>query len=351
MSEVKCLSVIVPLYNEEENISPLHRHLESCLNNCKWTYEIIYVDDGSTDATFSELQGVMRENPCVRIVQLSRNFGQTAAISAGIAHSNGAILIFMDGDLQNDPQDIPRLLKKLEEGYDVVSGWRRQRQDARFRRKLPSWAANRLISWVTGVHLHDFGCTLKAYRREIFQHVRLYGEMHRFLPAYAALYGARIAELEVAHYPRRFGSSKYGISRTVRVVLDLLRLKFQASFDTKPMHGFGIPGLLWLLLSLVCFLFASLSRLRSYKRDIKYSSSASSNGIMCLGFGSICVFIGLLGELVMRIYYETQGRKPYVVRKVIPPFHFYPSPNASKWKSFATDMVENASEAIMKQEL
>ncbi len=347
MNEVKCLSVIIPLYNEEENISPLHQHLESCLQLCGQPYEIIYVDDGSTDATFLELQGVVRENPCVRLVQLSRNFGQTAAMSAGIAHSNGAILIFMDGDLQNDAQDIPRLLKKLEEGYDVVSGWRRRRQDARFSRKLPSWFANRLISWVTGVQLHDFGCTLKVYRREVFQHVRLYGEMHRFLPAYAALYGARITELEVAHYPRRFGSSKYGISRTIRVILDLLRLKFQASFDTKPMHGFGIPGLLWLLMSLVCFLLASRSRFRSAKRDIKCSSAAGTNGIMCLGFGSIYLFMGLLGELMMRIYYETQGRKPYVIRKVIPPFHFY----ASEWKSFTTEVTENANEAIVKQEL
>ena len=351
MNEVKCLSVVIPLYNEEENISPLHQRLESCLQSYGQPYEIIYVDDGSDDATFLELQGVAQKNPRVRVVQLSRNFGQTAAISAGIAHSNGAILIFMDGDLQNDPQDIPRLLKKLEEGYDVVSGWRRQRQDARFSRKIPSWLANRLISRVTGVYLHDFGCTLKAYRRQIFQHVRLYGEMHRFLPAYAALYGARIAELEVAHYPRRFGNSKYGISRTIRVVLDLLRLKFQASFDTKPMHGFGIPGLLWLLLSGVCFLLASISRFKLSKRDIKHSSAMGSNAIMCLGFGSLCMFIGLLGELMMRIYYETQGRKPYVVRQVIPPFHFYPVQNALKSKSFVTDVAENVSETTMKQEL
>ena len=347
MNEAKCLSLIIPVYNEEESIAPLHQRLESCLQAYEQPYEIIYVDDGSTDATLSELQCVVRENPCVRIVQLSRNFGQTAAMSAGIAHSNGTILIFMDGDLQNDPQDIPRLLKKLEEGYDVVSGWRRQRQDARFSRKLPSLFANRLIAWVTGVHLHDFGCTLKAYRREIFQHVRLYGEMHRFLPAYAALYGARIAELEVAHYPRRFGSSKYGISRTVRVLVDLLRLKFQASFDTKPMHGFGITGLLWLLLSLVCFLLASSSRFRSSKRDRRFSSAAGSNAIMCLGFGCICMFMGLLGELMMRIYYETQGRKPYVVRKVMPPFHF----SASKWKDFVTEAAENAREITIKQEL
>ena len=351
MSEFKSLSVVVPLYNEEGNIVPLHEHLEGCLQLCKQSYEIIYVDDGSTDATFAKLQNVVRDNPCIRIVQLSRNFGQTAALSAGVAYSNGKILIFMDGDLQNDPRDIPRLLKKLEEGYDVVSGWRKQRKDARFSRKIPSWLANHLIAQVTGVHLHDFGCTLKAYRREIFQHVRLYGEMHRLLPAYAALYGARIAELEVAHHPRRSGSSKYGISRTIRVILDLLRLKFQAAFDTKPMHGFGIPGLLWLLLSFFWILYALTSRLWSHDRDIKRASLVATNAITYLGFGSIHIFMGLLGESMMRIYYETQGRKPYVIRKVIPPLHFYPAQSTAKWKSFISDGTEHASEAIIQQEL
>jgi glycosyltransferase involved in cell wall biosynthesis len=351
MSDVKSLSVIVPLYNEADTIAHLHEYLENCLQLCKQNYEIIYVDDGSTDTTFSELQNAVRDNPCTRIVQLSRNFGQTAALSAGIAYSNGSIVIFMDGDLQNDPQDIPRLLKKLEEGYDIVSGWRKQRKDARFSRKIPSWIANRLIAKVTGVPLHDFGCTLKAYRREIFQHVRLYGEMHRLLPAYAALYGARIAELEVAHHPRRFGSSKYGISRTIRVILDLVRLKFQASFETKPMHGFGIPGLLWLSLSFACFLFALASRLRSHEQDIKRSSFVAAHAISSLGFGSTYIFMGLLGELLMRIYYETQGRKPYVVRQVIPPLHFYPSPNIPKWKSIVAYETEGVSETTMKQEL
>jgi glycosyltransferase involved in cell wall biosynthesis len=354
MNEVKSLSVIVPLYNEEENILPLHQSLEGSLKFCQLPYEIIYVDDGSTDATFVELLALAREDSHVRIVQLSRNFGQTAAISAGIAHSNGTLLVFMDGDLQNDPQDISRLLEKLDEGYDIVSGWRRYRKDARFSRKLPSWIANHLISWVTGVHLHDYGCTLKAYRREVFQHVRLYGEMHRFLPAYAALYGARSAELEVTHHPRRFGTSKYGISRTIRVLLDLIELKFQARFATKPMHGFGIPGLLWLSLSLLCFLFASVSRFWSHDRERQRSSIAGSNAIICLGFGTMCLFIGLLAESMMRIYYESQGRPPYVVKTVVLPsltHTIQKSPFSPLWNEMVTDMPQNTSKIIVKQEL
>lgn len=352
MNEVKSLSVIVPLYNEEENILPLHQSLEGSLKFCQLPYEIIYVDDGSSDATFVALLALAREDSHVSIVQLSRNFGQTAAISAGIAHSNGTLLVFMDGDLQNDPQDISRLLEKLDEGYDIVSGWRRHRKDARFSRKLPSWIANHLISWVTGIHLHDYGCTLKAYRREVFQHVRLYGEMHRFLPAYAALYGARSAELEVAHHPRRFGTSKYGISRTIRVLLDLLELKFQARFATRPMHGFGIPGLLWLSLSLLCFLFASGSRF--HNRERQRSSIAGSTALTCLGFGTMCLFMGLLAESMMRIYYESQGRPPYVVKTVVVPSLNHAtqkSPFLPSWNEMATDMTRNTSKMIVKQEL
>ena len=351
MNDVKSLSVIVPLYNEEENILPLHQSLTESLKFYQFPYEIIYVDDGSTDATFVQLLALAHEDPHVSIVQLSRNFGQTAALSAGIAHSTGTQLVFMDGDLQNDPQDISRLLEKLDEGYDIVSGWRRHRKDARFSRKIPSYIANHLISWVTGVHLHDYGCTLKAYRREVFQHVHLYGEMHRFIPAYAALYGARSTELEVAHHPRRFGTSKYGISRTIRVLLDLLELKFQARFATKPMHGFGIPGLLWLSLSFLCFLFASGSRFHDRKRQ--RSSMAGSNAIISLGFGNMCLFMGLLAGSIMRIYYESQGRLPYVVKTVIPPSLTHitqKAPFSPLWSEMATDMTQNTSKLIVKQE-
>ncbi len=351
MNDVKSLSVIVPLCNEEENVLPLHQSLAESLQFYQFPYEIIYVDDGSTDATFVELLALAREDPHVSIVQLSRNFGQTAALSAGIAHSVGTLLVFMDGDLQNDPQDISRLLEKLDEGYDIVSGWRRHRKDARFSRKIPSYIANHLISWVTSIHLHDYGCTLKAYRREVFQHVHLYGEMHRFIPAYAALYGVRSAELEVAHHPRRFGTSKYGISRTIRVLLDLLELKFQARFATKPMHGFGIPGLLWFCLGLLCFLFASGSRF--HDRERQRSSIASSNAIICLGFGNMCLFMGLLAGSIMRIYYNSQGRLPYVVKTVIPPSLTHITQKSSfspLWNEMAADMTQNTSKLIVKQE-
>ncbi len=237
------LSVIVPVFNEEDNIPLLHANISQVLKKQQYTYEVIYVDDGSTDDTFQQLGRLVTFDPYVRVIRLRRNFGQTAAISAGVHHSAGEMLVFMDGDLQNDPVDIPRLLAKLDEGYDVVSGWRKNRKDAQMSRKLPSWLANRLISKVSGTHLHDYGCTLKAYRREIFEHVRLYGEMHRFIPAYAALAGASISEIEVMHHPRRFGVSKYGLSRTFRVILDLLTLKFLGSFGTKPLYAFGMPGM------------------------------------------------------------------------------------------------------------
>ncbi len=225
--------------------------------------------------------------------------------------------MFMDGDLQNDPIDIPRLLKKLDEGYDVVSGWRKHRQDAKLSRKLPSRLANLLISKVTGVHLHDYGCTLKAYRREVFQHVRLYGEMHRFLPAYAALAGASIAELEVSHHARRFGVSKYGISRTVRVILDLMTLKFLGSFGTKPVYAFGIPGLLSLTLGAMLSLFTLGQKcfpphVRVHRNPLLPLSFLFS------GFGLQCIMMGLLAELLMRTYYESQGKPIYVVRDILP---------------------------------
>src|SRR5579883_2681626 len=223
------LSVIIPVYNEEESIPLLHERLRLVLEKQSYSYEIIYVDDGSKDETLARLQHLVDSDPHVQVIHLRRNFGQTAAIAAGVAHSSGEVVVFMDGDLQNDPIDIPRLLAKIEEGYDVVSGWRKERQDARISRKLPSKVANKLISRVTGVHLHDYGCTLKAYRYEVLQHIRLYGEMHRFIPAYAALAGANITEMAVSHHARQFGKSKYGISRVVRVLLDLLTLKFLGS--------------------------------------------------------------------------------------------------------------------------
>ncbi len=308
------LTIIIPVYNEEESIPLLHERLSRVMKEQELSYEIIYVDDGSSDGTFSQLQTVTMQDQKVQVIRLRRNFGQTAALAAGVDHSTGEILVFMDGDLQNDPVDIPRLLAKLDEGYDVVSGWRKHRQDGELSRKLPSRLANQLISRVTGVYLHDYGCTLKCYRWEVFQHLRLYGEMHRFLPAYAALAGAKVAELEVTHHARRFGVSKYGISRTIRVLLDLITLKFLGSFGTKPMYAFGIPGFCAFVLGMIAFL-ASLGQRNSPQR-------ARSNPLTPLlhfsGFGIQCIMLGILAEVLMRTYHESQGKTTYTVKNSLP---------------------------------
>jgi glycosyltransferase involved in cell wall biosynthesis len=316
------LSVVIPVFNEEDNIPLLHSSLSRVLKERVGTrfisfYEIIYIDDGSTDESFLQLSRLASLDSHVQVIRLRRNFGQTAAISAGVHHSSGDILVFMDGDLQNDPVDIPRLLAKLHEGYDVVSGWRKNRKDAHISRKLPSWLANRLISKVSGTHLHDYGCTLKAYRREVFQHVRLYGEMHRFIPAYAALTGAAITEIEVAHHARRFGVSKYGISRTFRVLLDLLTLKFLGSFGTKPLYAFGMPGMTSLTLGGIlasCVLGQKIfpPRVRANHNPLLLLSALFS------GFGMQCIMVGLLAEMLMRTYHESQGKSTYVVSNILP---------------------------------
>lgn len=312
------LSVIVPVYNEEENVPLLHENICRVLSKQNFTYEVIYVDDGSSDSTFSQLRLVAENDSSVQVVRLRRNFGQTAAIAAGVAHSTGDVLVFMDGDLQNDPIDIPRMLAKLDEGYDVVSGWRKNRKDARFSRKLPSFLANKLISRVTGIYLHDYGCSLKVYRRMVFQHIRLYGEMHRFLPAYAALAGASITEMEVNHHARRFGKSKYGISRTVRVILDLITLKFLGSYGTKPSYAFGIPGLFSLVFG------GTLSVVWLARKVFPPHVRVHRNpflpmSILFTGFGMQCIMVGLLAEMLMRTYHESQGKPVYVIRDVILP--------------------------------
>ncbi len=313
------LSIIIPILNEEENILLLHERLKRVLREQDYPYEIIYVDDGSTDNTSTLLQSLTRQDQQVKAIQLRRNFGQTAAIAAGVDHSTGQILIFMDGDLQNDPADIPRLVEKLHEGYDVVSGWRKDRQDAQLSRKVPSWLANRLIAWVTGIPLHDSGCTLKAFRWEVFQHMRLYGEMHRFLPAYAALVGASIAEVEVAHYPRIFGVSKYGLSRTIRVILDLVTLKIFGTYGTRPLHAFGIPGLLFLVMSFITG--TTIVGQRMIQRRVphiggSYNPSLHNHFLLFLGFGLQCIMMGIVAELLTRVYYESQGKPIYVVKTI-----------------------------------
>ena len=310
------LSIIVPVYNEEESVQPLHTRISNVVKKQSFSYEIVYVDDGSRDETFSLLNRIAESDPHVCVVRFRRNFGQTAAISAGVVHSKGEVLIFMDGDLQNDPIDIPRLLAKLDEGYDVVSGWRKNRQDAQLSRKIPSLLANSLISKVTGVHLHDYGCTLKAYRREVFDTVRLYGEMHRFIPAYAALGGATVTELEVSHHARQFGKSKYGISRTVRVILDLITLKFLGSYGTKPLYAFGIPGLIALLCGAGVAAPLAGRKLISPVKFRIHRSPLLPISLLSIGFGLQSIMTGLLAELLMRTYHESQDKPTYVVRTV-----------------------------------
>jgi Glycosyltransferases involved in cell wall biogenesis len=313
----KYLSIVIPIYNEEENIPLLHERLQTVMKQQDVSYEVIYVDDGSKDNSFAQLCRLVEHDTHVRVIQFRRNFGQTAAIAAGIAQSQGEILIFMDGDLQNDPVDIPHLLAKIAEGYDVVSGWRKDRQDAQWSRKFPSQVANRLISKVTGVHLHDYGCTLKAYRYEVLRHVRLYGEMHRFIPAYAALAGATITELPVQHHARRFGKSKYGLSRISRVLYDLTTLKFLGSYSGKPLYAFGTVGLSALGLSIATAALALSRQLRPAAKDQSHSSLLPEISLFT-GIGLLSIMMGLLAEMLTRTYYESQNKPTYTLKQVLP---------------------------------
>jgi glycosyltransferase involved in cell wall biosynthesis len=311
------LSLIIPVYNEEESIPYLHERIHNVLVQQKFSYEILYIDDGSSDTTFQQLSLLAEHDEHVRIVRFRRNFGQTAAMAAGVEQSRGEILIFLDGDLQNDPIDIPRLLEKIEEGYDVVSGWRKNRQDAQWSRKFPSMLANKLISQVTGVHLHDYGCTLKAYRHEVIGHIHLYGEMHRFIPAYAALSGATITELAVTHHARQFGKSKYGISRVVRVILDLTTLKFLGSFGTKPLYAFGMPGLASLGLGISTGLYA-LGRTFFSASPHRQQTPLLPISLLLSGFGLLSIVNGLIAELLTRTYHEVQEKPIYTIKQIQP---------------------------------
>src|SRR4030095_16444464 len=263
-ADVPEISVFLPVYNEEPNLRPLHAKLDDALKTLGRSSEIVYVDDGSTDGSLKILREIAELDPRVRVVALRRNYGQTAAMAAGIDAATGKVLIPMDADLQNDPADITRLLDKLDEGYDVVSGWRKNRKDKMVTRKIPSMIANRLISWIGGVPLHDYGCSLKAYRRESLQDVRLYGEMHRFIPIYASWAGARVTEIPVEHHARTMGKSKYGLSRTIKVVFDLITIKFMASYQTKPLYLFGWAGLLTFAVSVLSTLLAFLMKFLSW---------------------------------------------------------------------------------------
>lgn len=311
------LSIVVPVYNEEKNLPLLHEAILKAMKDHNKTWEIVFVDDGSKDASLKVLEDLAKSNPDrVCVVELRRNFGQTAAIAAGIDHARGSIIVMLDADMQNDPADIPMMLEKIDEGYDVVSGWRKDRKDTFINRTLPSRIANGLISQVTGVHLHDYGCTLKAYRREVITGFRLYGEMHRFIPVYANRFGAKIIEVPVQHHPRRFGKTSYGLERTVKVLLDLFTVKFLISYSSKPIYLFGGAGIGMMGISALVLLFLFIRRvwfLTSVTQSPLFLISAIT-GLM--GFQS--VMMGLIAELLVRTYHESQGKPIYNVRRVFP---------------------------------
>jgi glycosyltransferase involved in cell wall biosynthesis len=305
------ISVVIPLFNEEENVRALLDELFAELAKLERTFEVICVDDGSRDRTFEELSRIAAGRGELRVIRFRLNFGQTAAMSAGIDAARGDVIVPMDGDLQNDPADIGKLLGKLETGFDVVSGWRKNRQDRELGRKLPSRIANRLISAISGVRLHDYGCSLKAYRRDVLRDVKLYGEMHRFIPIYASWQGARVSEMVVNHRARRAGRSKYGISRTFKVVLDLMVVKFLASFATKPVYVFGGFGLLSFACAAATFLWAVYYKVAGLKDFVETPLPLVT--VMFTLVGALSLLMGLLAELVVRTYYESQDKRPYLI--------------------------------------
>ena len=310
------VSIVVPIHNEYENLPRLLEAISATLVTANIRYEILCIDDGSTDGSGDLLKQIASDRADLRSVILRRNYGQTAAMAAGFSHAKGQIIITMDGDLQNDPADIPILLDKLSEGYDLVSGWRKNRQDATITRLIPSQIANWLIAQVTGVKVHDYGCSLKAYRAELIADMNLYGELHRFLPALAFIEGARIAEIPVRHHPRQFGKSKYGLDRTIRVVMDLITVFFMRKFLTRPMHVFGSMGVLSIFLGTLIGLYLTTLKL-SFGESINRPPLILVVVLILTGVQLFC--FGLLAELLMRTYHESQGRPIYRVREVIEP--------------------------------
>jgi glycosyltransferase involved in cell wall biosynthesis len=309
------LSIVIPVYNEEENVEPLVGEITSVMKHLVKSYEIIVVDDGSRDRTFAILAGLRRRAPQLRAIGLKRNFGQTAALAAGLTHARGEFVVLMDGDGQNDPADIPAMLAELDKGADLVCGWRFQRHDSFLSRRLPSLMANWLISWATQVKLHDYGCTLKAMRKDVAGHLKLYGEMHRFIPAIAYERGARVAELKVKHRPRLRGSSKYGIGRTLRVILDLLTVKFLISYSTRPAHVFGPMGIASCALGFILAGYLSAQKF-IYSQDIG-GRPLLLLSILLIFIGFQFITMGLLGEMLARTYHESQGRPVFAIREIL----------------------------------
>lgn len=309
------VSIVIPIFNEAHSLPILFEQIKVTMDSSGWTYEIVACDDGSTDGSTDILERLAANDSRIRVLIFARNYGQTAALDAGFRAARGDVIIPMDADLQNDPKDIPRLMRKLAEGYDVVSGWRKERKDEFWTKVLPSRIANRLVSWVTGVPLHDYGCTLKAYRREVLEHARFYGEMHRLIPAYARQAGGRVTELQVDHHPRRFGRSKYTLTKAVRVILDLLTVRFLLAYATKPLYFIGKYGLFGFALGFISLFWAAIKRL-IFGQPL-FTDPFFLTGLVLLLSGVQILFFGLLAELNMRTYYESQGRTPYIVKKAI----------------------------------
>lgn len=308
------LSILIPTYNEQDNIEPLYEQLTGVLEPLSESHEIIFINDGSLDATEDRLNALAKRDKHVKVIHFRRNFGQTSAMMAGIDFASGDILIPMDADGQNDPADIPKLLDKLAEGYDVASGWRSDRKDHR-RRRIASRVANWIIARVSGVRLHDFGCTLKAYRRDVLTSTRLYGEMHRFIPIYATWEGAKVAEVQVNHHPRRHGKSSYGMERIIKVVLDLIVVQFLAHYSTRPIYVFGGIGLLSLAISFASGLWALYLKFWGGKDFVE--TPVPLFVVMAFITGIICILMGLLAEINMRVYYEAQGKASYLVKRTM----------------------------------
>jgi glycosyltransferase involved in cell wall biosynthesis len=309
------ISIVIPLYNEEESIPQLWEGLDKAIANYGQPAEVIIIDDGSKDRSFALLREIAERDPRFTIIRFRRNFGQTAGFAAGFAQARGEVVITMDADLQNDPMDIPKLMAKIDEGYDIVSGWRKDRQDRFIDRKLPSMMANRLISNVTDVRLHDYGCSLKAYRRDVLQHVHLYGELHRFIPALASQVGGTVSEVPVNHRARQFGRSKYGISRTVRVMLDLITVWFLGTYSTRPIHVFGTLGLASAAMGILIGLF--LTFVKIFFHENIGNRPLLLLAVLLVVIGVQLITMGLLGEMITRTYYESQDKPIYVVREIV----------------------------------
>jgi glycosyltransferase involved in cell wall biosynthesis len=309
------LSIVLPIYNEEGNIKILYHKLIEVLSKIDTEYEILCVNDGSSDKSLEVLKSLSSQDRKIKVINFKNNFGQTAAMSAGIKLSKGDIIIPMDADLQNDPEDIPKFLEKIKEGFDVVSGWRKDRKDGLVLRKIPSWIANWIIGKITGVKIHDYGCSMKAYKREVIKDVNLYGEMHRFIPAYASWQGAVVTEMVVKHHPRIHGQTKYGIGRTFKVILDLIVVKFLSVYMNRPIHFFGGLGFMSFTLGIITGLAALLLRLLGIKYIVETPLPILSALLIIVGVQLVAM--GILAEMIMRTYYESQHKEPYVIKDKI----------------------------------